>query len=176
MFAVAKKMRSSSLLHSIAIYAVSLLFLFICANTKIFLPITPIPITMHTFAIAVMGCLLPFRVSIICFSAYLMNGLLSYPLFGTTLALSASGYYIGMIVALYFLNQTTKNSKLPLLASLLISSLIIWFFGVFYLQLILGLKKALLVGFVPFIIGDLLKVFAAYSLILGARKKNMGLL
>lgn len=176
MFALAKKVRSASIAHNIVIYGISLLFLSVCANTKIFLPISPVPITMHTFAILVMGCLLPWRVSLVCFCAYLVDGFLAYPILGTTLLTSATGYYVGMIVSLYFLDKVTQRSKLPLLASLLISSLIIWFFGVFYLQFIIGVKKALLIGFIPFIIGDLLKILAAYSLILLARKKNIALL
>lgn len=142
------------------------LFLVACANFKFFLPsLTPVPISMLTFAILVLGTMLPFRMSLGCFMAYFIEGLAGSPVFGMPFLtiVMTFGYFVGMVVALYFLSQ--KNKKMPLLASLTLATAVIWAFGVFHLQFMFGWKMALIVGFVPFVVGDLLKVFIAYTLI-----------
>ncbi len=172
MFALTTKIKSSPVANTALTYALSFAFLLLCANTKILLPISPVPLTMHTFAIAVLGCMLPFRVAFTCFMVYLVEGLVGSPFFGIPLGFGASfGYYIGMIVSLFFLTQVAQKIKMPLMLSLISSSLIIWAFGVFHLQHLIGFKTALMVGVVPFIIGDVFKLCAAYSLISLARKK-----
>ncbi len=172
MFALTTKIKSSPVANTVVTYTLSFAFLLLCANTKVLLPISPVSVTMHTFAVAILGCLLPFRVAITCFMVYLVEGLAGSPFFGTPLSFGAAfGYYIGMIVSLFFLSQATKRTKMPLWISLILNSLIIWSFGVLHLQNLIGLKSALIVGVVPFIIGDAVKLCAAYSLISLARKK-----
>lgn len=172
MFALTDRREASTSFNTVMTYLVSFAFLLLCANAKVLLPISPVPITMHTFAIAVLGCLLPFRVALTCFLAYLVEGLLGSPLFGIPLSFGPSfGYFVGMIVSLFFLNRVSKSPKIPLLLSLVGSSLIIWSFGVLHLQFLVGLKTAFLVGVVPFVAGDLIKLFLAYSLIQFTLKK-----
>ena len=172
MFALATKIKSTPAVNKAFIYATSVAFLLICANTKIYLPISPVPITMHTFAIAMLGCLLPFRVALSCYLVYFLEGMLGSPLFGMPLGFGPSfGYFIGMMVSLFFLSQVSQKAKMPLIVSLIASSLIIWSFGVLHLQHLVGLKMALVVGIVPFIIGDAFKLVAAYSLITLAKKR-----
>ncbi len=173
MLALTKKINLEMVLNKFLTYFLSFAFLTLCANTKLYLPLSPVPITMHTFAVATLGMLLPLRVSLPCFIVYLVEGLIGSPIFGVSLLFGGPsfGYLIGMIVSLVFLNRVRKTSC-PTLLAVLSSSLIIWFFGVLHLQFFTGIKTALLVGVVPFIIGDLLKVGLSSSLIRLARKKK----
>ena len=172
MFALATKIKSSPVANTALTYTLSFAFLMLCANTQIVLPFSPVRLTMHTFAIAVLGCMLPFRVAFTCFMVYLVEGLVGSPFFGVPIAIGASfGYYVGMVVSLFFLTQVAQKIKMPLMLSLISSSLIIWAFGVLHLQHLVGFKNALIVGVLPFILGDVFKLCAAYSLISLARKK-----
>lgn len=173
MFAIANKIESTKTFNKVLTYLGCFCFLILCANSKLYLSFSPVPITMHTFAIAVIGCLFPFRVALTCFLAYFVEGLLGSPFFGVALNFGASfGYFIGMIVSIFFLSKVANRIKMPLLLSLVCSSLIIWTFGVLHLQNILGLKKAIMVGIVPFILGDALKLSVAYGLIQYTLKKK----
>lgn len=177
MFAVwIEKIKAQATINKMFVCAASFAFLVLCANTKIFLPISPVPITMHTFAIALLGCLLPLRYSMGCFVVYLIEGLLGSPFIGIPITFGPSfGYYMGMFVSLILISKLSKITKIPLLLSLVLSSLCIWAFGVLHLQFLVGFKNAVMVGIVPFIIGDAFKLCAAYSIIATVRKKNLNL-
>lgn len=173
MTAISQNVKLSKAYQTVVTYALSLLFLALCSKTKIYTTLSPVPITLHTFAVAVMGLLLPFRVSMICFFVYCLEGFFGSPILGVPINFGLScGFYVGMIVSLYFLSQIAENRKMPLFAALITSSLIIWGFGVFHLQFMFGIKKALLFGVYPFIPGNILKTCVAYSLVQYTWKKN----
>lgn len=170
MFTIAQKQDQA--LSKIMTFVVSTVFLFACANMKLYiLSITPVPITMHTFAILVLGALLPFRISLGCFLLYFVEGIVGSPFFGIPLTFGPSfGYMVGMVVALYFLSLASK--RFSLFGSLVVADLIILAFGVMHLQFIVGLKSALLIGVVPFIVGNVIKLFGAYSFLKFLQKKK----
>lgn len=173
MIASTKSINLSSKVDKALPYAVSFLFLIVCANVKIMTPWSAVPVGLHTLAILVMGCLLPFRIAFTTFLAYVVHGLIGAPLFGASLMVIATGYYVGMAVALYFLSVVCKNIKTPIWLNLVIASVIILSFGALYLQYFVGFQKALQVGVVPFLVGDTLKATFAYSLIKKAHQKNL---
>ena len=141
-------------------------FFLVCAQFKIFTPFSPVPISMHTFAVLVLGCLLPFRQALGCFLVYFIEGIFGSPLLGQVITLGPSfGYIIGMAVSLFLLSKLSKNVKFPLLLSLIVANTLIWGIGVFHLGFFIGSKNALWCGIVPFIVGDFIKIFAAYGLI-----------
>lgn len=148
--------------------------LILCFHAKIYLPFSPIPLSMMSFGVLLVGALFPFRVAMICFATCLIEGFLGSPLLlANTLTFGACfGYYIGMVVAIFFLAKVAKNNKMPLLLSLALANLLIWYFGVSHLQSLVGIKNALLLGVVPFVIGDTLKAFIAYGLIQYTLKKT----
>lgn len=144
------------------------LFLFLCSNFVVFLPnLTPVPLTMHTFAALSLGMMLPYKEAFAVFLSYMSFKLFGCPGFGMTLIIGnyTFGYLVGMIIAMYFLSKIKAYSKVPLILSLLVADLIISVFGVFNMSFTLGWEKAILLGFYPFIIGNLFKVFLAYGLI-----------
>lgn len=169
MLAITKK--ENKLMNLALTLVGSTLFFFVCANFKIYTSFSPVPITMHTFAVLTLGALLPFRHSIVAFGTYVLHGLAGAPFFGTAITLGGPsfGYFIGMAVALFFLSRTAK--KMPIMLSMAMSSLILLAFGVLHLQFYVGLKAALLMGVVPFIIGDVLKLLAAYGFVKTLNKK-----
>jgi biotin transport system substrate-specific component len=170
MFAIAQK--QDQILPKIMTFVVSTVFLFACANMKLYiLSITPVPITMHTFAILILGALLPFRMALGCFLLYFVEGIVGSPFLGVPLTFGPSfGYIVGMVVALYFLSLASK--RFSLFASLVVADLIILAFGVMHLQFIVGLKSALFIGVLPFIFGNGVKLFGAYSFLQFLQKRR----
>ena len=79
------------------------------------------------------------------------------------------GYLIGYIVAAYVVGYVFEKSKnksfLDCFDSLLIGNFVIYFFGVLWLSNFVGIKKAIFLGFLPFIIIDILKIFMVLKLL-----------
>ncbi|MBU1869694.1 MAG: biotin transporter BioY, partial [Candidatus Omnitrophica bacterium] len=76
------------------------------------------------------------------------------------------GYLIGFVFAALFLGRAVKydrNNPVYLFAVFSICSFAILGFGTLWLKVLLGLtfKRALFLGFVPFVAGDLFKALAA---------------
>ncbi len=149
------------------------LFLIVCTKFRIYLSFSPVPITMQTFAIFVLGALLPFRQSATCFMLVLAERCFGSPFIGAPIAVTGLtfGYLVGMVVALYFLSKVAK--KMPLMLALVAAEVLILTFGVLHLQFVFGFKTAFMVGVVPFIVGGVLKIFAAYGFIQATMKKRL---
>ena len=155
-----------------------LIFETILAQIKFFLPDNPVPVTMQTFGVLMMGSVLGWRLGLITIFSYVMLGVIGIPIFqswngGISYFLGATGgYIIGFFLAvpvMGFLSQRGWTRSKTLWAMLIGNTLIyipavIWLsFGVAYFDFAWPKTGQLLSQAVyPFIIGDLLKiVFAA---------------
>lgn len=174
MLAVAEKIQTHKIIQKVMPYLGCLALLILCFKVKIFLPFSPVPISMMNFGVIMIGALFPFRVALTCFLACLFEAFMGSPILGVAMSFHVClGYYIGMVVALFFLGKVVQNKKMPLLLSLGIALTIILAFGFLHLQsLVGGIRNGFLLGIVPFIIGDTLKAFVAYSLIQYTFKKK----
>jgi biotin transport system substrate-specific component len=141
------------------------------AFVRIPLPFTPVPLTLQTFFVLLSAVCLGGSLAAISQSSYLFLGLLGLPVFtgagSGLLYLSGptGGYILGFILSAYLLGKFIKyigDSLFFNFASIFIASMIILFCGVIWLKLILGfpLKRLLVIGFLPFLPGDLIKSLA----------------
>jgi biotin transport system substrate-specific component len=141
------------------------------AQVRIPLPFTPVPLTGQTFAVLLVGAALGSRRGVASLGLYLALGALGLPFFaggasglaymtGPTL-----GYLVGFIVAAYIvgllaergLERDLRTSLLPFLTG----TIIIYVFGAGWLALSLGIQKAVMLGVIPFLIGDAVKIILA---------------
>jgi len=144
----------------------------ICAKLKI--EIGPVPITLQTFAVLLSGALLGAKRGALSQIFYLLGGLAGIPWFsrggGISYLMSPTlGYIIGFVLAAFFVGFLCERGfdrkvESAILAMLL-GNILIYLPGLLWLARFVGLEKVLLVGFYPFIFGDLIKLFLA-SLIL----------
>lgn len=164
-------------------------FLFACftgimAQVIIPLPWTPVPVTLQTFAVLMAGILLGRYWGGISMLIYLAVGLLGIPWFagmsgGLEALFSASGgYLIGFILAAlflgYFMDKYIQARKfLPMLLLMLFANFVLLYTpGLIQLSIwsqsvtgsALGIWDLLLMGAIPFIIGDLFKIGGAAAL------------
>ncbi len=141
------------------------------AFVRIPLPFTPVPITLQTFFVSLSGAALGGVFGALSQMGYVLLGVSGLPIFskgGSGLSYifgPTGGYLLGFILASLFIAQYIKYSR-NFFTTLLIFCLgdfILLSCGVIWLKVILGysLSKVLLIGFLPFIPGDLAKASAA---------------
>ena len=148
------------------------------------LPWTPVPITAQTFAVLCSGLFLGKKYGCLSQVIYIVLGIAFVPWFGgmtgglDIVLGSTCGYFVGFLIASYFIGYITEryakarnftsmfavigvaNFALIYIPGLL--GLALWF----YLTqgAALGVVDLLLMGLVPFIFGDLVKIAAASGL------------
>ena len=149
-----------------------------CAQVAIPLTFTPVPITGQTFMVLLIGIIFGSRLGAATAALYLVEGALGLPFFaGGNSGISifggaTGGYLIGFVLAAYvvgLLAERKWDRKIFTAgAAMFFSSFIILSFGMLWLSMFVGIKQAFLLGFAPFIPGDIIKtVLAASTLPLG---------
>ena len=148
--------------------------LLLTISAKIQVPFWPVPMTMQTFIVFLIGATYGIRLSLFTLLAYLFEGAIGLPVFaagGGILYLTGptAGYLYGMTIAAvlisYFANQGYSSSYFKTFISIMLGSIIIFAFGVLYLGSIIGYSKALQAGLLPFIPSELFKIALAVLLI-----------
>ena len=145
------------------------------AGAFIAVPIGPVPIVLQNLFALLAGLVLGPLMGSAAVGLYLLAGILSLPVFAggsggiARFAGPTGGYLVGYLLAALTAGAIVgppKNIKIPLLriiAAVIAGFLIVYVPGVIWLKISrnLGWAKAFLAGFVPFIIGDILKGIAA---------------
>ena len=143
-------------------------------SSKVQVPFWPVPMTMQTFVVFLIGMSYGWKLSFFTLLAYIVEGSLGLPVFATGSGLAyligpTAGYIYGMalaVIVIGFLSEKGfSNSYLMCLISLLIGSIIIFTLGVGYLGLLIGYDKAINFGLIPFIPSELFKIALAVALI-----------
>ena len=143
-------------------------------SAKIKVEIGPVPITGQTFAVLLSGALLGSRRGALSQIFYLLGGLAGIPWFarggGIAYLMSPTfGYIIGFVLASFFVGFLCERGFdrriETAIFAMLVGNILIYFPGLLWLARFVGFEKVLLVGFYPFIAGDLIKLFLASSIL-----------
>lgn len=138
---------------------------------------TPVPITLQGSLILMLSILLGGKRTAIAVMVFLTQGALGLPVFanctaGFTSLLGCSGGYLFSYVAAAwvtgFLHQS--NSTKNILWAMSIGNGIIFLFGAIWLSFFVGCTQAILLGVVPFILGDIIKLLMAVKCVQFFRK------
>ena len=142
------------------------------AQITIRLPFTPVPITGQTFAVLLSGAALGMWAGGASQILYLLLGLF-FPFYangasGTEALFGATGGYLfGFVVAAALVGKLAERHHdrrvISAVTAFLTGSLLIYFFGVIGLMATadMDLLTAVELGVVPFILGDIIKAYAA---------------
>ena len=153
-------------------------------------PFYPVPLTMQTLAVLVVGGLLGPRLGVSAVVGYLVLGTAGAPVFhgglggAAVLAGPTAGYLMGFIAAAALMGLAAERSRrarghgagrsreMALLAGgAVLAGAAIYAFGVPWLALFTdGLRGAVAAGVVPFLLGDALKTAVAIGAIRGGNK------
>jgi biotin transport system substrate-specific component len=146
------------------------LFIALCAQIRIPLSFSIVPITLQTLAVMLVGGALGSKKGALAVLAYLgqiaiglpvLAGGLSNPLafFGPS-----GGYIIGWVIQAYLVGlvfERQDNFKISrLLAGLIVAFLAEFSVGVLWLGQFVGWQHVLMMGFYPFILGEAIKIAA----------------
>lgn len=154
------------------------------AQLSIPLPFSPVPLTGQTFGVFLTGSILGARWSAISLFVYILLGAVGLPVFhnfqgGLHIVLGPTGGYLwGFILGGYLLGKISqgKDSYISMVGGMLLCLAAIYTTGVAWLSFVSGLAipQALLLGVLPFIPLDLIKVAAAAALGLKIRHRLRG--
>ena len=148
--------------------------LLLALSSKVQVPFWPVPMTMQTFIVFIIGMSYGWKLAFSTLVIYLFEGALGLPVFakgGGLLYLTGptAGYLYGMTIAAavigIFAELGYNNSYFKSLVSLSIATFIIFLCGVGYLGSLIGYDKALAGGLYPFIPSELFKIGLAVVLI-----------
>ena len=138
-------------------------------------PVGPVPIVLQNFFVLLAGVLLGKKRGLAVVTTYLFLGAAGLPIFhsGTggigVLAGPTGGYLLGYLPAVYVTGYIAeqKNTLMLTFSALIAGVLIVYIVGVPWLKIVLKLSwvKAFSAGFIPFIIGDALKIAVAIPII-----------
>tara|TARA_Y100000590_G_scaffold214530_1_gene243222 strand:- start:299 stop:865 length:567 start_codon:yes stop_codon:yes gene_type:complete len=153
--------------------------LLLSISSKIQVPFWPVPMTMQTFIVFLIGMTYGFKLASLTLVVYLIEGALGLPVFakgGGLVYLSGptAGYLYGMVCAAgiigFFADRGFNDSYFKSFMSLVIGAFVIFLFGVGYLASIIGYDKAMAAGLYPFILSEFFKIGLASAVIPTVKK------
>ena len=174
------------------LHKVSLALSFACltgllAQFRFYLPGSPVPITGQTFAVLLAGILLG-KWGGISQGMYVGIGAMGVPWFAGLnggigyIAGPTGGYIIGFILTAFFLGYfidkyIRSRSFLSMLALMLFANFVLIYVPgllqlCFFMGTSIGIWELLMIGMIPFIVGDLVKVVTAAAITKGITPKR----
>jgi len=171
-------MNESLDLHKLVI--ASLMAALIAVGGYLVIPIGPVPIVLQNLFVLVAALLLGSRWGSAAVAVYLLAGAVGLPVFAGGggglghLFGPRGGYLFGFLAAAWLVGKISESSRQQPVAEILamiIGGLLIYVIGVTWLKTLLGISfgKALAVGMYPFIVGDIIKIAAAFAIVKSVR-------
>lgn len=162
------------LARSVALVVGGAAFVGLTAQVVVPLPFSPVPLSLQTFSVLLVGAVLGSRRGVASMALYLLAGVAGVPWFSqqqSGWAFASFGYVVGFVLAAYLVGRLAERGAdrtvLRTVGLMVLGNLAIYAVGVPGLMLVAGmdLGKALLLGVVPFLIGDALKIALAAGLL-----------
>jgi len=158
--------------------------LLIAASTQIEVPFYPVPMTMQTFAVLLVGLLYGARLGAAAVVLYLVEAAVGLPvlsggdnMWALLVKPSTTGYLIGFVGAAYvagLLAERTAGRLIGSIAGALAGEAVLMALGVAFLTSLIGAEKAFTYGFLPFVLGDALKIVLAIAVAQGIGRLSFG--
>ena len=165
-----KNLKETSLLKNLLIAILGSVLLAVSAKIKI--PFYPVPMTMQTFVVLLIGVTLGWKLGLFSVSLYLFEGILGLPVFAGTPEKGVGivyffgptmGYLVGFIIAVYFAGKFNYDDNLfKTFFKLTFAISFIYLFGILWLGNLIGWDKPIFkLGVQPFLIAELFKILIA---------------
>jgi biotin transport system substrate-specific component len=160
--------------YDIALIVSGSLLIGLCANLKVWLPFSPVPVTGQTFAVLMIGALMGARRGCLAVLAYIIEGAAGLPVFAAGAGVAAllgptGGYLFGFIPAVYITGRLAEagwdRRIVTTILAMVFGNLVIYIFGLFWLCCLTGFNARTLTIGLYFIPGDLVKIILAAILL-----------
>lgn len=149
----------------------------IAIGAQVSVPMTPVPMTLQTLSVVLVGALYGARRGVATTAAYLIAGVLGLPVFAKWsaapgiefLSLKSGGYILGFILAAGLVGRLVRRTgygrPLALTAAMLGGHAVVLAAGVAWLGSFIGASAAVQHGLVPFVPGMIVKSAAAAAIV-----------
>ncbi len=165
--------RGKSQLHSLGLLFIGTLILTLSAKFKI--PFYPVPMTLQTLVVLLIGVTFGWRLGFATIIFYLAQGLAGFPVFAGTpekglgfvyMVGPTGGYLVGFALAAavtgWMAEHGFDRSLVGTAVAMLCGNIVIYICGLAWLGQFVGYSEKLLAfGITPFILGDLAKIALA---------------
>jgi biotin transport system substrate-specific component len=169
-----KNLKETSIVKNLFIAILGSILLAISAKIKI--PFYPVPMTMQTFVVLLLGISLGWKLGLFTVVLYLVEGIAGLPVFAGTpekgmgivyFTGPTMGYLIGFLAAVYLTGFFTfDNNFFKNFAKLLFSVSFIYLLGLIWLGSLIGWDKPVFkLGAQPFLLAELFKILLLALLI-----------
>ena len=143
--------------------------LLLTISAKIKIPFYPVPMTMQTFVVVLMGVTFGWKIGVATISLYLLEGIIGFPVFAGTPEKGSGliyfmgptmGYLIGFLFAAFLAGYLNLKTNIFLIfLKLILSVSIIYILGILWLGHLIGWDKPLLeLGLMTFLLAELFKI------------------
>ena len=167
---LAKNLKQSKLLKYVFLALIGSIVL--ALSSKIKIPFYPVPMTMQTFVILVIGIGFGWKLGLATVSLYLFEGIIGLPVFSGTpekgigliyFTGPTMGYLLGFLIAVYISGKFIyDNNLLKNFLKLLLAISFIYILGISWLGNLIGWDKPIFqLGAQPFLLAELLKILIA---------------
>jgi len=177
-FEVSTQSIGSRFLKEAVIAVAGSLFLVLCSQVSI--PLYPVPMTMQTFALLVLGAVMGPKRALTSTLLYVAEATIGLPVLAGGLSFPAwmfsprAGYIIGFpltaFTAGWLLSRKGEWSAPTLLLSLLLAVALLYICGIAGLMVFFSFEEALSVGLFPFIAPAALQISAAFAVCKGIKR------
>jgi biotin transport system substrate-specific component len=167
-----------SLLTHLALVVIGSLL--IAASSQIQVPFYPVPMTMQTFAVLLVGAVGGCRLGAETVSLYLAEAAIGLPFLAGGagglhhFAGPTAGYLYGYVVAAYVVGWLVERGAarniVTLVGSLLLGDAILFALGALWLGYLFNANVAWTAGVLPFLLGDAAKIALVASTVLASQR------
>lgn len=143
----------------------------LCGQISIPLFFTPVPLTLQCHMVLFVAAILGSKRGSLATMAFLAQGALGLPVFAggeaglLCFAGPTGGYLVGYVAAAfltgYLVERVGRKSSLKVFLAMAAGNGLIFVSGMTWLSTFLGWTSAFMLGVVPFLVGDLLKLLAS---------------
>jgi biotin transport system substrate-specific component len=149
--------------------------LLLAISAKVQIPFYPVPLTLQTLVVLLLGAALGARLAAASVALYLIEGLAGLPVFAGALAGPVymagptGGFLAGFLAAAALIgfaaDRRWDRTWISLLASLSLGHAVIFAFGFAWLSQLIGPEKAFAGGVAPFALATIVKTLLAAALV-----------
>ena len=149
--------------------------LLLAVSAKVQVPFYPVPMTLQTLVVLLIGAALGARLAAASVALYLIEGLAGLPVFAGAvagpvyMAGPTAGFLVGFLVAAALIgfaaDRRWDRSWIGLLASLSLGHAVVFAFGFLWLAELIGVPKAFAAGVAPFVLATIVKTLLAVALV-----------
>lgn len=171
----------AAIVNKVLLVAAGVALLVISAKVQV--PFWPVPMTLQTLAVLMIGATYGARLAASTLAAYLAAGAVGLPVFATGAGLAymagpTGGYLAGFFIAACLLgwlaDRGLGRTLMSALLIFIIGEVVIFGLGASWLAMLIGGEKALAAGVMPFVPGEILKMALATAILSVAWRRAKG--